>query len=69
MSAGPDRCGCVRKGWKGSTIVYAETIRRAETAAVAGEESESRIRFMKSYIVFNVEQIDVFCLMRFSKQL
>ena len=42
MSAGPDRCGCVRKGEKGSTTVYADTIRRAETSAVAGEESETR---------------------------
>lgn len=60
MSAGQDRRGCVRKGEKGSRTVYAETIRRAETAAVTGVKSETRISFMKGYNVFNVEQIDGF---------
>jgi hypothetical protein len=38
----------VRKGEKGRMAVYAGTIRRAETAAVIGAESETRIPFMKS---------------------
>jgi len=53
-----DLGGCVRKGEKGSLTVYADSIRRAETDAVTGEESETRIPFMKGYTVFNVEQID-----------
>lgn len=46
----------VRKGEKGSTVVYANAITRTETDA-AGEESEREIPFMKGYTVFNVEQI------------
>ena len=47
----------VKKGEKGTLVVYASTITREE----AGEEGEAQTReipFMKGYTVFNVEQID-----------
>lgn len=47
----------VRKGETGSTVVYADAIRRTETDE-AGEDVERRIPFLKAYTVFNVEQID-----------
>ena len=47
----------VRKGEKGSLVVYADTITRTETAE-NGQESEAVIPFMKGYTVFNVEQIE-----------
>lgn len=49
---------CVRKGEKGSLVVYASSITRTETDAATGEEAERDIPFMKGYTVFNVEQID-----------
>ncbi len=49
---------CVRKGEKGSMVVYANAIIRTETDAGTGEDSERRIPFLKSYTVFNVAQID-----------
>jgi antirestriction protein ArdC len=49
---------CVRKGEKGSLVVYADKITRTETDAATGEENEFAIPFMKGYTVFNVEQID-----------
>ena len=48
----------VRKGEKGSLVVYADKIVRTETNAATGEESEHAIPFMKGYTVFNVEQIE-----------
>lgn len=48
---------CVRKGERGSLVVYANTISRTEEGA-NGEELERKIPFMKGYTVFNVEQID-----------
>lgn len=48
----------VRKGEKGSLVVYADKITRTETDAKSGEESEHVIPFMKGYTVFNAEQID-----------
>jgi antirestriction protein ArdC len=48
----------VRKGEQGSLVVYADKLTRAETDAATGEETERSIPFMKSYTVFNVEQID-----------
>jgi len=48
----------VRKGERGSLVVYASTIARNETDEATGEESERHIPFMKGYTVFNVEQID-----------
>ena len=50
--------GCVRKGEKGSLVVYASSITRTETDPATGEEQERVIPFMKGYTVFNVEQID-----------
>lgn len=48
----------VRKGEQGSLVVYADRIRRKETNAETGEEIDAEIPFLKSYNVFNVEQID-----------
>jgi antirestriction protein ArdC len=48
---------CVRKGEKGSLVVYANSITRTEQND-AGEDVEREIRFLKGYTVFNVEQID-----------
>jgi len=48
----------VRKGERGSTVVYASTLTRTGTDAETGEESEQSIPFLKSYTVFNVEQIE-----------
>ena len=48
----------VRKGEKGSLVVYADRIRRTEIDEASGEELEREIPFMKGYTVFNVEQID-----------
>jgi|TARA_R110002074_G_scaffold326124_4_gene496436 antirestriction protein ArdC len=48
----------VRKGEKGSLVVYANTITRTETDPETGEEEDRDIPFMKGYTVFNVEQIE-----------
>jgi antirestriction protein ArdC len=48
----------VRKGERGTAVVYADKIVRTETDAATGEDSERSIPFMKGYTVFNVEQID-----------
>ena len=50
--------GAVRKGEKGSSVVFASKLTRSETDAETGEESERDIPFLKGYTVFNVEQID-----------
>jgi antirestriction protein ArdC len=50
--------GHVRKGEKGSLVVFADRIRRTETDEATGEEAERQIPFMKGYTAFNVEQID-----------
>lgn len=49
--------GHIRKGETGSTVVYANRIRKTETSD-AGEEVERDIPFLKAYTVFNVEQIN-----------
>ena len=49
--------GQVRKGEKGSHVVYANTVTKTETNA-KGEEVEKQIPFLKTYSVFNVEQIE-----------
>jgi antirestriction protein ArdC len=49
--------GQVRRGEKGSLVVYANTFTRHETDD-NGEEHEHEVPFLKSYSVFNVEQID-----------
>ena len=48
----------VRKGEKGSLVVYANKITRTETDEATGDETEQEIPFLKGYTVFNVEQID-----------
>ena len=47
----------VRKGEKGSLVVYASKITKAATDD-KGEAVEKEIPFMKGYTVFNVEQVD-----------
>src|SRR5207302_6375756 len=48
----------VRKGEKGSLVVYANAITRTEHDDATGEDTEREIPFLKGYTVFNVEQID-----------
>jgi antirestriction protein ArdC len=48
----------IRKGEKGSPVVFADTVRRKETNEKTGDEIEREIPFLKGYIVFNVEQIE-----------
>jgi antirestriction protein ArdC len=48
----------VRKGEKGSLVVYANSIKRTEHDDKTGENIEHEIPYMKGYTVFNVEQID-----------
>ena len=50
--------GHVRKGEKGSPVVYANTIQKTEVDERTGDEAELTIPFMKGYTVFNVEQIE-----------
>ena len=49
--------GQVRRGAKGSLVVYADTFTRRETGD-DGQEQEVAVPFLKSYTVFNAEQID-----------
>src|SRR6266568_6323147 len=48
----------VRKGEKGSLVVYANSITRTEHDDKSGEDVEREIPYMKGYTVFNVEQIE-----------
>jgi antirestriction protein ArdC len=47
----------VRKGERGSTVVYANRISRTETGD-DGQDVEKHIPFLKAYTVFNVEQVE-----------
>jgi antirestriction protein ArdC len=47
----------VRKGEKGSLVVYANTFNKTETDE-GGEDIEKKIPFLKGYTVFNVEQVE-----------
>ena len=49
--------GQVRRGEKGSLVVYADTFTRRE-ADDNGQEQEVAVPFLKSYTVFNSDQID-----------
>jgi antirestriction protein ArdC len=49
--------GQVRKGERGSMVVYADRFRKTGTND-KGEEVERDIPFLKAYTVFNAEQID-----------
>lgn len=48
----------VRKGERGSAVVYASTVTRSGTDTETGEDRQETIPFLKSYTVFNVEQIE-----------
>jgi antirestriction protein ArdC len=48
----------VRKGERGSLVVYADRIRREDVDEATGETAEREIPFMRAYTVFNCEQID-----------
>lgn len=48
----------VRKGERGSLVVFASKTTRAQIDATSGEESERDIPFLKGYTVFNVEQVE-----------
>lgn len=48
----------VRKGEKGSRVVYSNALLKKEVNEKTGAEEEHTIHFLKSYTVFNVEQID-----------
>jgi antirestriction protein ArdC len=50
--------GAVRKGEKGSPVVYASSLKRTEHDAQSGQDVERDIPYMKAYTVFNIEQID-----------
>ena len=50
--------GQVRKGEKGSLVVFASSMTRSETDHDTGEENERNIPFLKGYTVFNTDQID-----------
>ena len=53
-----ERDAHVRKGEKGSPVVYANSITRNETDTDSGVDVSRDIHFLKGYTVFNVEQID-----------
>jgi len=53
-----ERRAYVRKGERGSPVVFASKTTRTETDATTGEESERDIPFLKGYTVFNVEQVE-----------
>jgi len=50
--------GHIRKGEKGSLVVYADSITRKETDDKTGDGIEREIPILKGYTVFNVDQID-----------
>jgi antirestriction protein ArdC len=50
--------GFVRKGEKGTTVVYAGTFEKTVADEDDGAETTERIPFLKAYTVFNAEQID-----------
>jgi antirestriction protein ArdC len=53
-----ERDAHIRKGEKGSLVVYANSIKRKETDEKTGDEIDREIPFLKGYTVFNVEQIE-----------
>lgn len=50
--------GHVRKGEKGSPVVYANSVTKSETDAATGDDVERTVPFLKAYTVFNVEQVE-----------
>jgi antirestriction protein ArdC len=53
-----ERGGKVRKGEKGSLVVYASTVTRNEVDPYTGEQQQRDIPFMKGFMVFNAEQVE-----------
>lgn len=52
-----ERGAHVRKGEKGSLVVYANQVSKIETNE-SGEDVENTFGFLKAYTVFNIEQIE-----------
>ncbi|VWX51041.1 ArdC family protein [Novosphingobium sp. 9U] len=50
--------GQVTRGERASTSVYFNSVKRSETDVATGEETNRVIRFMRSYAVFNADQIE-----------
>ena len=50
--------GQVRRGEHGVTVVYADRFRKTAVDEQSGEEVEESIPFLRTYTVFNVQQID-----------
>jgi antirestriction protein ArdC len=50
--------GCVRKGEKGSLVVYANTAVRTEADAEGDQDQERSFSFLKAYTVFNRVQVE-----------
>src|ERR1700733_3269953 len=50
--------GFVKKGEKGTTVVYASTFEKTDTDADSGKETTEQIPFLKAYTVFNAEQVE-----------
>jgi antirestriction protein ArdC len=48
----------IRKGEKGSLVVYADSITRKETDKKTDDEIDREIPILKGYTIFNVEQIE-----------
>lgn len=50
--------GCVRKGERGTMVVYADRAVKTRRNDATGEDETFAIPFMKAYTVFNVAQVD-----------
>lgn len=50
--------GHVKKGEKGTAVVYANTFEKTETDTETGEATKEHIPFLKAYTVFNAEQVE-----------
>jgi len=49
---------CVKKGERGTKVVYANTFEKTTKDDATGDESTERIPFLKAYTVFNAEQVE-----------
>lgn len=50
--------GQVRRGERGAHSVYYSSFSKTDTDRMTGEAATKNIRFLRSYTVFNVDQID-----------
>ncbi|MBB5712377.1 ArdC family protein [Sphingomonas xinjiangensis] len=50
--------GCVRSGATPTISIYASTFRKAGTSPLTGEATSRMIRFLRSYLVYNADEID-----------